>query len=313
MQPRRYKLLSWDAIAGRGIATDGTKYQGEAIEFIVFGRDLDVDYDGHLDVGEEFYANDAPNFVLYDVVVESGPRGLVSQDNFYRQENARKEADKQTPKTIITEAEYQRLTEAQQIIANAQKIAEQVSAVDQISLIRPLTEEETARTTLNLRSYSPSLTVDIPKTAEAIEIFRQDEPGKPFVQTARIVPAKDYNFKFITTPAPSEELRESSVPGTDDNYYYNDRVLRDHMTHLDDILLKQTIQLVLIETYLSTLDRDWLETAKAENRRQVLANQPSVATPDYPITYEETVANEMKGVEKVDEFSNEPNVKGNQP
>lgn len=92
-QPRRrYKLVSWDHQKNVGLATDGSAYEGEPILFTVRGADLDPAYDGRLDVGEVFMADESPNFLLFDVLIEDGPRGLVSQENYKKQSKKVSEA-----------------------------------------------------------------------------------------------------------------------------------------------------------------------------------------------------------------------------
>lgn len=70
-----YKLIVWDYGTNSGIATDGTKFEGEPIEFPVAAADLDEVHNGHLEINEIFSADeDFVDHHLYNIVIEQGPR-----------------------------------------------------------------------------------------------------------------------------------------------------------------------------------------------------------------------------------------------
>jgi hypothetical protein len=74
---RLYKLLSWDYETNEGQATDGTSWEGSPIIFAVPGTDLAAEYNGFLNIGEVFSAEESPNHVLFDVIIERGERAPV--------------------------------------------------------------------------------------------------------------------------------------------------------------------------------------------------------------------------------------------
>lgn len=79
---RFYKLLSWDYETNRGLATDGTSWEGQPIVFDVYGEDLSPEYNGFLNLGEVFTAVESPARILYDIVIEQGPRSARPAQTF---------------------------------------------------------------------------------------------------------------------------------------------------------------------------------------------------------------------------------------
>jgi hypothetical protein len=75
---QKYKLLHWDYGTNRGVATDGTRFDGELITFEVRQADLEPEQDGHLIMGEVFsaYEDSAGDHHLYDILIEEGPRAI---------------------------------------------------------------------------------------------------------------------------------------------------------------------------------------------------------------------------------------------
>ena len=77
---RTYKLLHWDYGTNRGVATDGTKFDGEPIVFEVRGQDLSPEHNGHLLLNEVFtaYEDSAGDHHLYDILIEEGARAIAT-------------------------------------------------------------------------------------------------------------------------------------------------------------------------------------------------------------------------------------------
>lgn len=73
---RLYKLILWDYGTDRGIATDGTAFEGEPIPFHIYAKDLSPEHNGHLLRDEVFSAVESCDHILYDIVIERGPRSL---------------------------------------------------------------------------------------------------------------------------------------------------------------------------------------------------------------------------------------------
>ena len=77
---RTYNLLHWDYGTNRGVATDGTKFDGEPIVFEVRGQDLSPEHNGHLLLNEVFtaYEDSAGDHHLYDILIEEGARAIAT-------------------------------------------------------------------------------------------------------------------------------------------------------------------------------------------------------------------------------------------
>lgn len=79
MTRKLYTVSSWDRTAGKGIATDGTQWEGEAIPFVIYAGDLDDSYNDFLVPGETITALEHSRrgeIALFDILVESGPRSV---------------------------------------------------------------------------------------------------------------------------------------------------------------------------------------------------------------------------------------------
>ena len=76
---QKYKLIHWDYGTNRGVATDGTRFEGEPILFEVRQEDLEPEHDGHLLMGEVFsaYEDSAGDHHLYDILIEEGARAIA--------------------------------------------------------------------------------------------------------------------------------------------------------------------------------------------------------------------------------------------
>lgn len=73
---RLYKLLSWDYETHRGYATDGTSYDFEPFKFTIMENDLEPEHNNHLLLDEIFSAEESPNHLLFDIIIEEGPRSF---------------------------------------------------------------------------------------------------------------------------------------------------------------------------------------------------------------------------------------------
>lgn len=75
---QQYKLLHWDYGTNKGLATDGTTFDGQPITFEVRQSDLPAELEGYLGMGEVFsaYEDSAGDHHLFDVIIEEGPRAM---------------------------------------------------------------------------------------------------------------------------------------------------------------------------------------------------------------------------------------------